>query len=157
MPQRRKRAAARKGKQKRGKTPKKKTAKHLPVKTMPKKRAGKAKPRTAKKAAARKPRPRKQQGEAPAERQTMGIAITLAQYLGDRGVAYDLVPHPRTVTTSTSAAASRGRSIRAVQRTRLRPGHARSTIMAVERIAPETRPPDEARPAIGLPAMNGLG
>jgi Ala-tRNA(Pro) deacylase len=107
MPQRRKRAAARKGKQKRAKTPKKKTAKHLPVKTMPKKRAGKAKPRTAKKAAARKSRPQKQQGEAPAERQTMGIAITLAQYLGDRGVAYDLVPHPRTVTTSASAAASR--------------------------------------------------
>ncbi len=67
MAQRRKRAAARKGKQKRGKTPKKKTAKRLAVKTMPKKQAGKAKPRTAKKAAARKPRPQKQQGEVPAE------------------------------------------------------------------------------------------
>jgi Ala-tRNA(Pro) deacylase len=107
MAQRSKRAAARKGKQKRGKTPKKKTAKRLAVKTMPKKRASKAKPRTAKKAAARKPRPRKQEGEAPAERQTLGIAITLAQYLVDHGVAYDLVPHPRTVTASASAAASR--------------------------------------------------
>ncbi len=72
MAQRRKRAAARKGKQKRGHTPKKKTAKRLAVKTMPKKRASKAKPRTAKKAAARKPRPRKQQGEAPAEKVVVG-------------------------------------------------------------------------------------
>ena len=85
MAQRRKRAAARKGKQNRGKAPKKKTAKRLAVKTMPKKQAGKAKPRTAKKAAASKPRPRKQQSEAPVEGQTMGIAITLAQYLVDRG------------------------------------------------------------------------
>jgi len=107
MAQRRKRAAARKGKQKRGHTPKKKTAKRLAVKTMPKKRASKAKPRTAKKAAARKPRPRKQQSEAPAEGQTIGIATTLAQYLVDRGVAYDLVPHPRTMTASASATASR--------------------------------------------------
>jgi Ala-tRNA(Pro) deacylase len=37
----------------------------------------------------------------------MGIAITLAQYLVDRSVAYDLVPHPRTVTALASAAASR--------------------------------------------------
>jgi Ala-tRNA(Pro) deacylase len=37
----------------------------------------------------------------------MGIAITLAQYLVDRRVAYDLVPHPRTVTALASAAASR--------------------------------------------------
>jgi hypothetical protein len=35
----------------------------------------------------------------------MGIAIALAQYLVDRGVAYDLVPHPRTETASASAAA----------------------------------------------------
>src|SRR6266496_6071575 len=107
MAQRRKRAAARKGKQKREKAPKKKTAKRLAVKTMPKKRASKAKPRTAKKAVARKPRPRKQQSEAPAEGQTIGIATTLAQYLVDRGVAYDLVPHPRTMTASASATASR--------------------------------------------------
>lgn len=37
----------------------------------------------------------------------MGIAITLAQYLVDRGVAYDLVPHPATATALASAAASR--------------------------------------------------
>jgi Ala-tRNA(Pro) deacylase len=37
----------------------------------------------------------------------MGIAITLAQYLVDRGIAYDLVPHPHTVTASASATASR--------------------------------------------------
>ena len=35
----------------------------------------------------------------------MGIATTLAKYLTDHGVAYDLVPHPRTETASASAAA----------------------------------------------------
>jgi Ala-tRNA(Pro) deacylase len=37
----------------------------------------------------------------------MGIAITLAQYLLDRGVSYELVPHPPTETALASAAASR--------------------------------------------------
>jgi Ala-tRNA(Pro) deacylase len=36
----------------------------------------------------------------------MGIAITLAQYLLDRDVAYELVPHPHTETALASAAAS---------------------------------------------------
>jgi Ala-tRNA(Pro) deacylase len=36
----------------------------------------------------------------------MGIAITLAQYLIDRGVVYDVVPHPYTATASASAEAS---------------------------------------------------
>ena len=36
----------------------------------------------------------------------MGIAITLAQYLLDRNVPYELVPHPHTETTLASAAAS---------------------------------------------------
>ena len=36
----------------------------------------------------------------------MGIAITLAQYLLDRDVAYDLVPHPHTETALASASAS---------------------------------------------------
>jgi len=36
----------------------------------------------------------------------MGIALTLAQYLIDRGVAYNLVPHLHTETASASAAAS---------------------------------------------------
>ena len=36
----------------------------------------------------------------------MGIAITLAQYLVDGGIEYDLVPHPPTETASASAAAS---------------------------------------------------
>jgi Ala-tRNA(Pro) deacylase len=36
----------------------------------------------------------------------MGIAITLAQYLLDRDVAYELVPHPHTQTALASAAAS---------------------------------------------------
>jgi Ala-tRNA(Pro) deacylase len=36
----------------------------------------------------------------------MGIAITLAQYLVDRDVAYELVPHPHTQTALASAAAS---------------------------------------------------
>ena len=36
----------------------------------------------------------------------MGIAITLAKYLVDQGIAYDLVPHPYTATASESAAAS---------------------------------------------------
>ena len=36
----------------------------------------------------------------------MGIAITLAQYLLDRDVAYELVPHPHTETAMASAAAS---------------------------------------------------
>jgi Ala-tRNA(Pro) deacylase len=42
----------------------------------------------------------------PGRRRTMGIAITLAQYLVDRGIAYDLVSHPHTVTASASATAS---------------------------------------------------
>ena len=37
----------------------------------------------------------------------MGIAITLAQYLMERGVAYDVIEHPHTQTASQSAAASR--------------------------------------------------
>ena len=36
----------------------------------------------------------------------MGIAITLAQYLVNGGIEYDLVPHPHTETASASAAAS---------------------------------------------------
>jgi Ala-tRNA(Pro) deacylase len=36
----------------------------------------------------------------------MGIAITLAQYLLDRDVAYELVPHPHTETALASAATS---------------------------------------------------
>ncbi len=36
----------------------------------------------------------------------MGIAITLAQYLINGGIEYDLVPHPHTETASASAAAS---------------------------------------------------
>jgi len=36
----------------------------------------------------------------------MGIAITLAKYLVDQGIAYDLVPHPYTATASAGAAAS---------------------------------------------------
>jgi Ala-tRNA(Pro) deacylase len=36
----------------------------------------------------------------------MGIAITLAQYLLDRDVPYELVPHPHTETARASAAAS---------------------------------------------------
>ena len=36
----------------------------------------------------------------------MGIAITLAQYLLDRNVPYELVPHPHTQTALASAAAS---------------------------------------------------
>ena len=36
----------------------------------------------------------------------MGIAITLAQYLIDGGIEYDLVPHPHTQTASASAVAS---------------------------------------------------
>lgn len=35
----------------------------------------------------------------------MGIATTLAQYLADRGVAYDVVEHPHTETASGSAEA----------------------------------------------------
>jgi len=37
----------------------------------------------------------------------MGIAITLAQYLVERGVPYDVIEHPHTETASQSAAASR--------------------------------------------------
>jgi Ala-tRNA(Pro) deacylase len=37
----------------------------------------------------------------------MGIAITLAQYLAERGVPYDVVEHPHTETASQSAEASR--------------------------------------------------
>lgn len=36
----------------------------------------------------------------------MGLAITLAQYLLDRDVAHELVPHPHTETAVASAAAS---------------------------------------------------
>ncbi len=36
----------------------------------------------------------------------MGIAITLAQYLINGDIEYDLVPHPHTETASASAAAS---------------------------------------------------
>lgn len=37
----------------------------------------------------------------------MGLSVTLAQYLLDRDVAYELVPHPRTETALASAAASK--------------------------------------------------
>jgi Ala-tRNA(Pro) deacylase len=37
----------------------------------------------------------------------MGIASTLAQYLMERGVQYDVIEHPHTETASQSAAASR--------------------------------------------------
>lgn len=36
----------------------------------------------------------------------MGIAITLAQYLAERGVKYDIVEHPHAVTASESAKTS---------------------------------------------------
>lgn len=36
----------------------------------------------------------------------MGIAITLAEYLSDSSIAYDVVRHPHTETASASAAAS---------------------------------------------------
>lgn len=36
----------------------------------------------------------------------MGIAITLAQYLAERGVKYDVVEHPHTATASESARTS---------------------------------------------------
>jgi Ala-tRNA(Pro) deacylase len=36
----------------------------------------------------------------------MGIAVALAQYLLDRDVAYELVPHPHTETSLATAAAS---------------------------------------------------
>ena len=36
----------------------------------------------------------------------MGIAITLAQYLAERGVNYDVVKHPHAVTASESAETS---------------------------------------------------
>lgn len=36
----------------------------------------------------------------------MGIAITLAQYLAERGVKYDVVEHPHAVTASESAKTS---------------------------------------------------
>jgi Ala-tRNA(Pro) deacylase len=35
----------------------------------------------------------------------MGVAATLAQYLADRGVAYDVVEHPHTETASAAAKA----------------------------------------------------
>jgi Ala-tRNA(Pro) deacylase len=37
----------------------------------------------------------------------MGVPIKLAQYLMDRDIAYELVPHPHTETALGSAAASR--------------------------------------------------
>ncbi len=36
----------------------------------------------------------------------MGIAISLAQYLAERGVTYDVVEHPHAVTASESARTS---------------------------------------------------
>ncbi|HEY5128880.1 MAG TPA: YbaK/EbsC family protein, partial [Bradyrhizobium sp.] len=36
----------------------------------------------------------------------MGVAITLAQYLAERGVKYDVVEHPHAVTASESAKTS---------------------------------------------------
>ena len=36
----------------------------------------------------------------------MGVAITLAQYLAERGVKYDVVKHPHVVTASESAKTS---------------------------------------------------
>ena len=36
----------------------------------------------------------------------MGVAAKLAQYLSDRGVAYDVVEHPHTEAASASAEAS---------------------------------------------------
>ena len=41
----------------------------------------------------------------------MGIAITLAQYLAERGVKYDVMKHPHTVTASESARRAVYRSI----------------------------------------------
>jgi Ala-tRNA(Pro) deacylase len=41
-----------------------------------------------------------------ARKKPMGVAITVAQYLLDRDVAYELVPHPHTETALASAAAS---------------------------------------------------
>jgi Ala-tRNA(Pro) deacylase len=37
----------------------------------------------------------------------MGVAITLAQYLAERGVEYDVVEHPHAVTASQSARTGR--------------------------------------------------
>jgi Ala-tRNA(Pro) deacylase len=37
----------------------------------------------------------------------MGIAVTVAQYLAERGVPYDVIEHPHTQTASQSAEASR--------------------------------------------------
>jgi Ala-tRNA(Pro) deacylase len=42
----------------------------------------------------------------PLRKKPMGIAITLAQYLVDSDVAYELVPHPHAETALASAAAS---------------------------------------------------
>jgi Ala-tRNA(Pro) deacylase len=42
-----------------------------------------------------------------AEERAMGIAITLAQYLLDQDVPYELVPHPHTETALASAVASK--------------------------------------------------
>ncbi len=53
----------------------------------------------------------------------MGIAIKLAQYLLDRDVAYDLVPHPHTETALASAAASRLPADAVVKAVVLKGGH----------------------------------
>lgn len=36
----------------------------------------------------------------------MGMSITLREYLDNQGVEYDLIPHPRTVTSMETAAAA---------------------------------------------------
>jgi Ala-tRNA(Pro) deacylase len=53
----------------------------------------------------------------------MGLAITLAQYLLDRGVAYDLVPHPHTETARASAATSGVPADNVVKSVVLKAGH----------------------------------
>ncbi len=52
----------------------------------------------------------------------MSIAITLAQYLVNEAIEYDLVPHPHTETASASAAASRVPADRVAQGVVLRGG-----------------------------------
>jgi Ala-tRNA(Pro) deacylase len=53
----------------------------------------------------------------------MGIAITLAQYLVDRNIAYELVPHPHTETASASAVASKVPADSVVKAVVLKGGH----------------------------------
>src|SRR5262245_13400969 len=43
--------------------------------------------------------------DTAAQEGSMGITTTLALYLADHGVAYDLVPHPRTAASAAPVAA----------------------------------------------------